>query len=134
MGLEHDAGARANPPTHGCARAARFPDAGGAPRREHEKEGEEEIALARPPGSSREVIEHEEQRRRETAPRVAHAPREAEERRRGEAEPCEVEEPPRPVALAQRRDHAQMQEVDSRMFMSKTSRYGTEPCATNQAT
>ena len=41
---------------------------------EHQKEREEKIALARAPRSSREVVEHEEQRRGEAAPRVTEAP------------------------------------------------------------
>ena len=115
LGLEHDAGTRGEAsPHHGPSRAPRLPDAGGAPRREHEKEREEKIALARPPRSSREVIEREEEGSGETAPRVTEAPRKAEERPRGEDEPSEVEEPPRPVALAQHRDQAQVQEIDAR--------------------
>src|SRR6185436_4282834 len=105
VGLEHDAGTRGQAaPHHRCAGAARLPDAGRAPGREHEKGGEEKIALAGPPCSPREVIEDEEQSRGETAPLVSHAPREAEKRGGGEGEPPEIEEPPRPIALAQRGD------------------------------
>src|SRR5882724_1551709 len=70
-------------------------------------------APARRPLPAGEVVEDEEQRRTEPTPGIAHAPRKSEERRGGQAEPREIEEPPGAVALSQHPDHAQMQEVDA---------------------
>src|SRR6266436_1501422 len=112
--LDHDSRASGEPsPEKRRAGTSRLPRPRRAPRGQHQKEYQEKIALARPPRPAGEVVEDEKQRRTEPAPGIAHAPRKSEERRGGQAEPREIEEPPGAVALSQHPDHAQMQEVDA---------------------
>src|SRR5262249_42885308 len=69
--LAHPARARGEPaPQRGRQDTAALPHARGAPRGQHEEEGEEIVALAGSPRTAREVIQHEEKRGGETALRV----------------------------------------------------------------